>query len=393
MVGLTGAMVARADSLSVDFEAPTYTTGSINGQDGWSGQACPIAIPINPAVDQAVVANGIGAPASFGAQSWRMSNAYTDGAFAGWPFSKSLTDEAGEFPAENGGCSGGTRQSYFEASWDFTSTVPGAEQPGLQMSAAPDRGDGARMSFVRFRDLPAGLEVTFVDYQSGVNESGCILGTNFVETTIGAGLSRAVAHNIRLTMQFYPGPNNDVVKVYLDGSLEHTGTSWEGYFNECEGNPTRTVDSVIFQARSGGGTAPLTLGKGFLIDNLTLISSNPTCDNVIMGTSGPDIITGTNKNDCIDGGGGDDTISGGNGKDVIMGGQGNDTIYGGNGGDTILGGDGNDTLYGDNAKDGVSGNGGNDYIDGGNGADTVDGGSGTDTCVAGVGDVLVGCEL
>jgi len=136
-----------------------------------------------------------------------------------------------------------------------------------------------------------------------------------------------------------------------------------------------------------------------------------TFDNVIVGSAGPDNLTGTNKsdfifggggddvidggnsNDCIDGGDGDDTITGGNGNDVLLGGAGEDEINGDNGGDRIFGGEGNDTLYGDNAKDGVSGNGGNDYIDGGNGSDTIDGGSGSDTCVAGIGDVLVGCEL
>lgn len=240
------------------------------------------------------------------------------------------------------------------------------------------------MSFVKMRDNPGGLEVDFADYQSGVNEPGCITGANFVTTTIATGLSRAVAHNIRLTMQFVDGPDNDVVKIYVDGGLKHIGTSWEGYFNECEGNPTRTVDSVIFQARTGGGTAPLTQGKGFLIDNFSLLSSQPACENFIVGTAGDDTLTGTNKNDCIDGGDGNDTISGGNGKDVLLGGNGNDIIYGGNGGDTILGGDGNDTLYGNNAGDNVGGQ---------SGSDTVDGGNGVDSCQNDVLDTFANCEV
>jgi len=35
----------------------------------------------------------------------------------------------------------------------------------LQISVSPDRGDGARMSFIRMKDLPTGLSVEFVDYQ------------------------------------------------------------------------------------------------------------------------------------------------------------------------------------------------------------------------------------
>jgi len=104
--GIMGAMIARADSLAIDFEAPTYSPGSIDGQNGWAGT---LGGPINPLIDQAVVTNSYGYT-SFGGQSWRISNAYTDGAFGDWPFSPSLADEAGETMAQNGGVySGGTR--------------------------------------------------------------------------------------------------------------------------------------------------------------------------------------------------------------------------------------------------------------------------------------------
>jgi hypothetical protein len=136
------------------------------------------------------------------------------------------------------------------------------------MSMAPDRGDGARMSFIRLEDNPGGLDVYFADYQSGLNEAGCALSLNFVTTTVASGLNRGARHTVKLTMDFVDGTANDVVKVYVDGTLRHTGTSWEDYYRECEGNPTRTVDSMIFQARSGSGTSPLLLGMGFLIDNL-----------------------------------------------------------------------------------------------------------------------------
>ena len=31
-------------------------------------------------------------------------------------------------------------------------------------------------------------------------------------------------------MDFVDGPSNDVVRVYIDGVLVHTGTSWENYY-------------------------------------------------------------------------------------------------------------------------------------------------------------------
>src|SRR5215470_5687368 len=44
---------AFGDSRTIGFENPPYTTGSIDGQDGWGGQNPP-GIPINPSIDQAV---------------------------------------------------------------------------------------------------------------------------------------------------------------------------------------------------------------------------------------------------------------------------------------------------------------------------------------------------
>ena len=191
------------------------------------------------------------APGSFGSKSLRISNAVTSGAFD-FTYSSSIPNEAGETTAENGGMSGGTRRQRFVTDFDFISTTPNAEQPELSFSASPDRGNGARMSFVRIFDTPGGLNVEFVDYPTG---------SAFVTTVIATGLDRAVEHNIRLEMTFVDGPMNDIVEVYIDNDLVHTGTSWEEYFRVNEGGNTRTVDSVLFQNRSGAGEAPATLGQ------------------------------------------------------------------------------------------------------------------------------------
>lgn len=259
---------ALADSLAITFEPPDYATGAINGQDGWSslgaaGSGCAV-------YDHAVASNTYGYTA-FGAQSLRISNAVTSGCFGDQTFSKSLVDEAGESTAENGGLSGGTRYAHFEAQWDFASTEPGAEQPDLSVVASPDRGDGARMSWVQMKDAASGLEINFYDYAVGntvdTGPCGC---APFRYTNVVSGLDRSVPHTIKITMDFLDGPANDIVRVYVDGALRHTGTSWEDYFRNEEGNPTRTVDSLLF--RTGGTPAPGTAGKGFVIDNLTLFS-------------------------------------------------------------------------------------------------------------------------
>jgi hypothetical protein len=261
---------AMADNVALDFEA--YTDGSVNGQDGWSslgsaGSGCAV-------YDHAVTAKTYGY-SSFGTKSLRLSNAVTSGCFSDQTFSKSLVDEAGESTAGNGGLSGGTRQPYFEAQWDFASTVPGAEQPGLSVVASPDRGDGARMSWVQMKDTPGGLEVNFYDYQESAMPAVCDAGGNdFVFSPVASGLDRAIPHTIKLQMYLVDGPANDVVKIFVDGVLKHTGTSWEDYFRNCESNPTRTVDSILF--RTGGAAAPATAGNGFLIDNINLVSGRVT---------------------------------------------------------------------------------------------------------------------
>ncbi len=288
---LVFAPFAYADSLIINFENPPYIVGNINGQDGWSKTG---------PYDAAVVSNIYGY-SSFQFQSLRISNAITSGSFGDQTFSKSLVNEAGETTAQNGGFSGGFRQPHFEASWDFASTVPGAEQPGLSVVASPDRGDGARMSWVQMKDTPTGLAVNFYDYQDvapygtlATPSDGCGAGDDFQFSPVASGLSRSVPHRIKITMDLIDGPRNDVVKVYVDGVLKHTGTSWEDYFRWCTesgggvpndpvADASRTVDSILF--RVGGVAAPATLGNGFVIDNLRL-KSGPIENNQEEGQHG-----------------------------------------------------------------------------------------------------------
>src|SRR6266478_1621122 len=193
------------DSLMIDFEASHgYLPGSIQGQNGWGGQNPP-GIPINPLIDQEVVPNGLSAPSSFGRQSWRISNAYTSGSFGDMPFSPSLANEAGESMAKSGyglvTFSGGTRQNHFEAQWAFTSADPMGSGTDCSttiacsyLSMAPDRGDGARMSYIRLEDDVSGLRVFFDDYQDKAPygsygsaltaANGCGLDDDFVETMV-----------------------------------------------------------------------------------------------------------------------------------------------------------------------------------------------------------------
>lgn len=269
-----------ADVNPIDFEAPTYAAGNINGQDGWK-KTGPF--------DHVVASSG--GTAGYGLQSLRISNAVTSGSFGDQLFSRPVANEVGESGAASNGLSGGSRRMHFETSFDIVSAVPGAEQPGLSFSTSADRGDGARETYLRFADSPTGLQVYFLDYQDlppygdvGTEADGCGAGDNFFETQVGTDLDRSVPHAIVEILDVVEGPHNDVVKVFIDGNLVHTGTSWEDYHRWCAATgESVTVDSRLF--RTAGTAAPATLGFGFLIDNFELKSGdtegeicNDTCD-------------------------------------------------------------------------------------------------------------------
>ncbi len=246
---------AFADTVSVNFEPPIYTVGNINGQDGWQ--------KLGP-YDVTVVSNTYGFT-SFGTQSLRTSDAVTSGSFGDQTFAKPLANAAGEADSTDGTFSRGTLQSHFETQFDLASTLP-TLQAGMHVSVSPDRGDGSRMSYLRFEDQSDGIHIFFDDVQGTSNPA------NFVETDI-ATVSRT-PHKIKISMDFKNGPSNDVVKVYVDGALKITGTSWENYYRYdtesiAEQSPT-IVKTVLF--RESGTLNPLDLGKGFLVDNYSAMS-------------------------------------------------------------------------------------------------------------------------
>ena len=253
--------------------------------------------------DQAVVNNTYGYTA-FGSKSLRISDAYTSGSFGDQTFSKSLINECGETNAENDGQSGGVRQRHCEFSFDFASTKS-TLQSGMHLSVSPDRGDGARMSYLRFEDQADGIHVFFAD----VTDPGHVInGESFSDTDI-ATINRN-PHNIKFVMDLADGPDNDVVKIYIDGVLKITGTSWEDYYAfDTESDPalnahSRTVDSLLF--REAGDANVGDFGYGFLIDNFNSSSSRPAPASIDQCKNGGwqssvrgNLTTFKNQGDCI----------------------------------------------------------------------------------------------
>lgn len=241
----------------------TFELGSVNSQDGWSSTG---------PYDQAIVSNSYEFD-SFGCKTLRLSNGIASGSFGDQTFSYSNTNEAGETLATSGGQSSGTRQNHFEAQFDFASAQR-SQQPDLSISVSPDRGDGSRMSYLRFVDDTDGIDVFFDDV------SGITSPVNFDETKIADNLSRTTTHSAKFVIDFVDGSSNDVVKIYIDGTLAKTGTTWENYYrfdNEASAEQgPRTTDNLLF--RAGGTSVPANNGKGFIFDNISLSSSTISSD-------------------------------------------------------------------------------------------------------------------
>lgn len=260
-----------ADSIStIDFEAPAYVLGNINGQNGWMKTGA-YDVEVEAVADFANAA-GFG----FGDQALRVSNAVTSGAFGDQTFSPGLVDAAGESTANN----------HFEASFSVGSTM-GTQQPGLFMSVSPDDGQGSRMSYVGFDDQADGIHVIFYD----VTNAGPYPSVASFNQTDVVTLDRTSAHDVRFVMDFVDGPANDVVKLYIDGTLVHTGTSWEDYYRfdpeqTGNGNVVPDVSKLLF--RVGGTAAPANSGFGYLVDG--------------VGLSSTEISVPTDMNQCKKGG-------------------------------------------------------------------------------------------
>jgi hypothetical protein len=269
------AGAAFADSIGpITFESSTYALGNINGQNGWS-----MTGGYDVAVDSSLSTPG------FGSQSLRISNAVTSGSFGDQTFSPALTNPAGESTADNASFTG-TIQPHFESQFQIFA-IPNSI--GDMLSVSPDRGDGSRMSYLRFDNESDGIHVYFDDV---TDPTHALNADSFNESQI-ALLSSGVSHTVKFTIDFYSGQDNDVVNIYIDGSLVHTGTSWEDYYRfDSESNPsapsdyTRTVRTMLF--RESGTAVPANSGKGFLVDNLSLESGSiPLTPSVTTNAANP----------------------------------------------------------------------------------------------------------
>jgi uncharacterized repeat protein (TIGR01451 family) len=276
------------------FEPILFRLGSINGQTGVGGGAwksAPIGAipacvptPTNGQYDQEVVTNTVaptGDPPGFGSQSLRMSNACGSGEFFYQTYSPQELQQVGE----------ARPNKVFLAEFAFMSTTP-VHQPGLFLSVSPDSGEGSRMSWVGLEDTPAGIRVS-------VNDTPDVDG-EFVAHP-GPLLNRTSPHRIRFWIKVNQGPDNDLVRISVDGEdLGQCFTTWENYYRTApeqapppNRNTPATINSLQFRSSVQGPSA--LLGGGYLFDNVSITPSDrpspPGCDVPIEKTADSPTVT------------------------------------------------------------------------------------------------------
>jgi uncharacterized repeat protein (TIGR01451 family) len=287
---LLASGVAVADTVTTNFEPPAYHPGTVNGQGAavpWPADihcgpnpvgspppppcwksAVPGNIPSLPnGYDQTVVANA-GAPGAFGSQSLRISNAYGTGPDTFPPeyhyqtYSKPTTVAAGERESN----------TVYTAQFSFISVHPDRQQQGLKISVSPDMGEGGRMSYIGLEDTSDGVAVTFFETDSDGDFVGHELGT----------LPRNVPHTIRFWMRLVPGPDNDLVRIVIDGQdVGQCFTTWESFYRATN-QSVPISDRLLFLSGNRDGNRLSLLGGGYRFDNVTTTTAPgegpPTCD-------------------------------------------------------------------------------------------------------------------
>jgi hypothetical protein len=130
-----------------------------------------------------------------------------------------------------------------------------------------------RQGFIYITDDGSGFDLTFFD----TVEDG------FNGTDLDLNLSYDDWHHIDIDIQFNDGftsgtfgdsdvIGNDVVNLYVDGSLVHTGTSWESFYAAVQDH-AESISSLEFSRSDSSGVDGVVaahLGGGLYFDNISI---------------------------------------------------------------------------------------------------------------------------
>jgi hypothetical protein len=227
------------------FVSDTYTVDtSINGQNGWFA---------DPASNFSEAILNVGTDACRGHGVWKISNAVVSSAFGNQPISPAFTKANGESTVKSIG--GGDSMSY---SFFFRTKSTQADGSTMTLSLSPTTAD--RHDYLRFEnnlDGNNGLQIYAFD------------GATFTQHNVALNITRGLWHHVALVNTNPDGGGNDVVKVYLDGMLVSTHTTWEDWRTALPA-VTLAVTRVLFRlsVTSASVDASFTSPpEGFYIDD------------------------------------------------------------------------------------------------------------------------------
>ncbi|MBK7809375.1 MAG: right-handed parallel beta-helix repeat-containing protein [Saprospiraceae bacterium] len=269
---------------------PGTLAGTVDLQNGWTTRdAFTTATTVGKWDQQVIQVNDVNG----NRKVFRMSNAITSNTYTSQVFSATSGQVAGETNAalwNNRGTIGSSpfnpaqfgayaANNTFYTKLKFRS-VTGAAQSGLSLGLSPSaKQSSVRMSLLRIVDNGStGFDLIFTE--AGAN------GATFPGTTIATGLPYTVLHTLEMAITFVDGVStgggdifgNDIVKVWLNGSLIHTGTTWETYYYNFERiTPAvprlQAVDALLF--RVANPAVPATSGNGFYFEDFRISNTVP----------------------------------------------------------------------------------------------------------------------
>ncbi|MEO8144806.1 MAG: hypothetical protein ABI654_11390 [Betaproteobacteria bacterium] len=242
------------------FASPIFATATINGQDGWF---------VDPAggFDEGIVALGSGACRGNGV--WKLNNAVTSGAFGNQPVSPAFPQSAGESSVRSAGGGDTMVVSFF-----FRAVSPTADGSTFTHSFSPTSSD--RHTYLRFtNDLDAngGFRIISID--------GVLLDQTH---SFASNLSRTAWHHVRIVNLNVDGlaPGsiaNDVVSIWIDGTLAGTFSTWESWRVALPAATLAVTRSLFRLSIAAASVDPsFTSPQGFYLDDYVqqvLDSSSP----------------------------------------------------------------------------------------------------------------------
>jgi hypothetical protein len=258
--------------------------GTVDMQNGWTTRDSFLTSTTVGRWDQQIkyVSDANGSRNVF-----RMSNAITSSTYASQVFSATSGQVAGETNAalwNNRGTNGSAPTAPQYGAYASTNTfysklafrsATGAAQSGLSLTlSASAKQSTVRMSWLQLQDTGSGFNLNV--YEVGGN--GSFPATS---TTVASGLSYTDLHTIEMGITFVDGLStiggqsfgNDVLQIWLNGSLIHTGSTWESYYNSFEAitpgtRRVQAVDSMLF--RVSGTAATANSGNGFYFEDFAI---------------------------------------------------------------------------------------------------------------------------